>query len=515
MTPSRIMVVEDERIVAMHIRQQLEKLGYEVPAVVASGDQALRSIDKERPDLILMDIRIDGPMDGIETALRVPPEYRIPVIYLTAYSEEATLNRAKATAPHGYLLKPFSERELHATIQMALERNKADKAREVQEEQLHQAQKLEAIGQLAGGVAHDFNNLLAVIQGNLELMQELAPSPELLEMISDALRAASRGTSLTQQLLSYSRRQPLMPQILEIPTLVTELSSLLRRLLGETIDIQTHIPDRIWKIRADQNQLENALINLAVNARDAMPDGGVLRIEGANREITGPQPELSGDIAQGRYASVMMTDTGIGMPQDVMRRALEPFFTTKPQGKGTGLGLSQVFGFVRQSHGAMQIKSVPGAGTEVEMLFPAVDGPTSELKPRASVMDLPVAVAGECILLVEDDEMVRSLVGRILASLGYDTIEAEEGHEACRILDGTGRIDLMITDLVLPKGMNGAVLAREAKARRPGCKILFMSGYAADTVQQADDMSNDFDLIQKPFSKMELANKIQAILHGN
>lgn len=515
MTPSRIMVVEDERIVALHIRQQLEKLGYEVPAVVASGEQALRSIDRDRPDLILMDIRIDGSIDGIETASRVPPEYRIPVVYLTAYSEEATLNRARATTPHGYLLKPFSERELHATIQMALERNKAEKARETQEEQLHQAQKLEAIGQLAGGVAHDFNNLLAVIQGNLELMQERAPSPEMSEMIGDALKAAGRGTSLTQQLLSYSRRQPLMPQILEIPNLVTELTSLLRRLLGETIEIQTRLPDGMWKIRADQNQLESALINLAVNARDAMPDGGTLSIEGTNTKIDGPRPELAGDVTQGRYASVAVSDTGTGMPDDVAERALEPFYTTKPQGKGTGLGLSQVFGFVRQSGGAMQISSALGAGTRVELLFPAVDGPVSELKPRVSLMDLPMAQAGECILLVEDDEMVRSLVSRILTSLGYQTIEAEEGHEAFQIIESSRRIDLMITDLVLPKGMNGAVLARNARERRPDFKVLFMSGYAADTIQQAEDMSDTFELIQKPFTKMALANKIRAILHGN
>ncbi|MEN3976357.1 response regulator [Emcibacter sp. SYSU 3D8] len=515
MTPSRIMVVEDERIVALHIRQQLEKLGYEVPAVVASGEQALQSIDRDRPDLILMDIRIDGSIDGIETASRVPPEHKIPVVYLTAYSEEATLTRAKTTAPYGYLLKPFSERELHATIQMALERNKAEKARETQEEQLHQSQKLEAIGQLAGGVAHDFNNLLAVIQGNLELMQERAPSPEMSEMIRDALKAAGRGTSLTQQLLSYSRRQPLMPQILEIPNLVTELTSLLRRLLGETIEIQTRLPDGMWKIRADQNQLESALINLAVNARDAMPDGGTLSIEGTNTEIDGPRPELTGDVTQGRYTSIAVSDTGTGMPDDVAERALEPFYTTKPQGKGTGLGLSQVFGFVRQSGGAMHITSALGIGTRVDLLFPAVDGPVSALKPRLSLLDLPMAQAGECILLVEDDEMVRSLVSRILTSLGYQAIEAEEGHEACQIIESTRRIDLMITDLVLPKGMNGAVLARNARERRPDVKVLFMSGYAADTIQQAEDMSDTFELIQKPFTKVALANKIRAILHGN
>jgi nitrogen-specific signal transduction histidine kinase/CheY-like chemotaxis protein len=398
---------------------------------------------------------------------------------------------------------------------MALERNKADRAREVQEEQLHQTQKLEAIGQLAGGVAHDFNNLLAIIQGNLELIQDQAPSPEIAEMIGDALKAASRGASLTQQLLSYSRRQPLMPQILEIPTLVRDLTSLLRRLLGETIEIQTRIPEKIWKIRTDQTQLESALINLAVNARDAMPEGGLLRIEGANTEITGPRPDLSGEIGQGRYASIVVSDTGTGMPQEVALRALEPFFTTKPQGKGTGLGLSQVFGFVRQSNGAMQIKSVPGEGTDVEMLFPAVDGPLSALKSPVSVMDMPVAVTGECILLVEDDPMVRNLVGRILASLGYEAIEAEDGQEACNILDGPARIDLMITDLVLPKGMDGAALASEARVRRPGCKVLFMSGYAADTIQNAEEMPDGFELIHKPFTKLALANKIKAVLHGN
>jgi CheY-like chemotaxis protein len=297
--------------------------------------------------------------------------------------------------------------------------------------------------------------------------------------------------------------------------MVNELSGLLRRLLGETIEIQTRIPDHIWKIRADQSQLENALINLAVNARDAMPDGGILEIAGTNTEIDGPRPGLAGDVTQGRYASLSVSDSGTGMPEDVVERAMEPFFTTKPQGKGTGLGLSQVFGFVRQSRGAIQIRSAPGAGTSVELLFPAVDGEASEIKPRISLTDPPLARAGECILLVEDDEMVRSLVARILASLGYQTIEAQEGQEAFQIIDGNSRIDLMITDLVLPKGINGAVLAREARRRRPGFKVLFMSGYAADTIQQAEDMADDFELIQKPFTKTALANKIQSILHGN
>ncbi|MES2625710.1 MAG: response regulator [Pseudomonadota bacterium] len=512
MTTPRIMVVEDERIVALHIRQQLEKLGYEVPSVVSSGEQALMKIDQERPDLVLMDIRIEGSIDGIETAGRIPPEYNIPVVYLTAHSEEATLARARATKPHGYLLKPFSERELHATIQMAMERRDAEVSRLAQDEQQHQTQKLEAIGQLAGGVAHDFNNLLAIIHGNLELIQERTVTYETGEMITDAMKATQRGTTLTQQLLAYSRRQPLMPEVIELSPLITELSGLLQRLLGETIKVETALPEQMWKIQVDQNQLESALFNLAINSRDAMPDGGVLRIEVVNADLRGSTAHLQGEIPPGLYTVISVSDNGFGMTEDVTKKAMEPFFTTKPPGKGTGLGLSQVFGFVRQSQGGMQIRSRVLEGTTVELYFPAAEGQATNIKLRPGLYDLPMAAPEECVLLVEDDTTVRKLVSKILTSLGYRTLEAEDGYDACRILEAEGRIDLLITDLILPKGMNGAVLAKKSRDMRPKIKVLFMSGYPASTVQQAGDSGAAVELIQKPFTKMAFANKIKSVL---
>jgi CheY-like chemotaxis protein len=260
MSSARIMLVEDEPIVALHLAQQLAAFGYQVVANVASGEHALQKIEELRPDLVLMDIHIEGRIDGIETAARIPASFHIPVIYLTAYSDEATLARAGNTKPYGYILKPFSERELRATIQMVLERCRAEKALRASEERLRQSQKMEVIGQLAGGVAHDFNNILAVIYGNLELLDEaLAGQPMLRDIVQSALRAASRGASLTHQLLAYSRLQPLDPRVLNVGKLALDLTQLLQRTLGETVEIEHRLSETLWNTQIDPNQLENAL----------------------------------------------------------------------------------------------------------------------------------------------------------------------------------------------------------------------------------------------------------------
>ena len=306
---TRVLVVEDERIVALNLKQRLMRLGYEISAMAASGEKALAEIERTQPDVVLMDINIEGDIDGIETASRIPSEYHTPVIYLTAYSEQATLDRAKATKPYGYLLKPFSERELHATIQMALERRTADVAtleseqrlektvetkttelhgaieelkneigvRTKIEEALAQSQKMEAIGQLTGGIAHDFNNLLQGIDGSISIAKKRLASGRLDEIdkwLDAGLVSTRRAAGLTHRLLAFSRRQPLSPSAIQSGQLINDIKELIARTIGEAITIQVITSEDLWLIKCDANQLESAILNLAINARDAMPDGG-------------------------------------------------------------------------------------------------------------------------------------------------------------------------------------------------------------------------------------------------
>ncbi len=513
MTPARVMVVEDERIVALHLRQQLVKLGYEVPEVATSGEQALRKVAAARPDLILMDIHIDGGLDGIETAARLPADDAIPVIYLTAHSEEAMLERARATRPYGYLIKPFTERELHATIQMALERQRGETAVRESAAALHEAQKLRAVGQLAGGVAHDFNNLLGTIIANLELAGDHAGSdPALREMLQDTLDAALHGANLTQQLLAYSRRQPLVPAVLNIGRLLADLTDPLRRMLGKRIQLRLRAAEDLWQACVDPSQISVALVNLAANAGDAMPRGGTLTIEAANVTLDEADAARRAEVVPGAYVRIAVTDTGTGMSGDVLERAHEPFFTTKPVGKGTGLGLSMVHGFVRQSNGHINVSSEPGRGTTVELHFPAAGGAAEDDAGSEVGETMPLARCGEVILIAEDDPSVRKFVVGQVTSLGYAAIAAADGAAACRVLGRGERVDLLLTDVVLPNGMSGPALAREARARRPGLKLLYMSGYARGTVPYNDAIDEADHLLAKPFRKADLARKLRQIL---
>ena len=374
------------------------------------------------------------------------------------------------------------------------------------EAQARHAQRLEAIGKLTGGVAHDFNNLLAIIQGNIELLDEdIAESSPLKPLVRDALRAAQRGASLTHQLLAYSRQQPLSPGVVRIGDLLKEMSELLERTLGETIAIQNDIAADLWPARIDLNQLANAILNLAVNARDAMPRGGKLTIEASNVVLDRTYAEQNAEVQPGPYVLVALADTGTGMAKAVLERALEPFFTTKEIGRGSGLGLSMVYGFAKQSGGHLKIESEPHQGTTVQLYLPKAEKEANVSAATDELEAIPVSTGGEAILIVEDDAMVRALAVRVLAGLGYQTYEASDAASAASLLASVGPVDLLLTDVVLPGGVSGPQFAREAQARQPGLQVLYMSGYTQNAIIHNGVLDEGVHLLTKPFLKQELA----------
>jgi PAS domain S-box-containing protein len=389
--------------------------------------------------------------------------------------------------------------------------------RESKDAQLRQAQKMEVVGQLTGGVAHDFNNLLAIIVGNLDMLQEEIPiGSNTGELIDEALAAAVRGAELTRQLLAFARRQPLSPRRVDPNRLVTEMASLWRRTLTEAIEVRIHLADDIWPTRADTSQLESALLNLVINARDAMPDGGVLTIETANMSIAAGDwydgEEIG--IASGDYAMISVSDNGSGMPPDVAARAFEPFFTTKAVGRGSGLGLSMIYGFARQSGGSVKIYSEAGVGTTVRLYLPRYGAKGGE-EPEV-VAPEPIPRAGnERILLVEDNDSLRRIVARQLEELGYHVVTASNGPEALQVLKVDEAIDLMFTDIVMPGGMNGFELGRQAQQRYPALKVLHTTGFTRPFDDVADGEGPPPHVLTKPYRKANLAIKLREVLDGN
>jgi PAS domain S-box-containing protein len=398
----------------------------------------------------------------------------------------------------------------------ATERKEAEAALQRAQEQLAQSQKMEGIGQLTGGVAHDFNNLLTIILGNLESILRALSSgtvdrDRIYRMASNAKQGADRAAALTQRLLAFSRRQPLDPKPVDVGRLVVGMSDLLRRTLGEQITVETALAGDLWQVSVDANQLEVSLLNLAINARDAMPNGGRLTIETANACLDEKYAAAQADVMPGQYVAICMTDTGTGMTKEVLARAFEPFFTTKDIGHGTGLGLSQVYGFVKQSGGHVRIYTELGEGTTVKIYLP-------RLTSGDAVRDEPGRAKGvqmrgsETILLVEDEDDVRSYSTDILSELGYTVIAAPDGRSALRRLEHHPEIKLLFTDVGLPGGMNGRELADEARRLKPDLKVLFTSGYAKNALMHEGRLTPGVQLITKPFGYTALAKKLRDIL---
>ena len=403
-------------------------------------------------------------------------------------------------------------RELNDTLEARVREAIAE--REQAEEQLRQSQKMEAVGQLTGGIAHDFNNLLTGIVGSLDLMQTRineGRTENLTRYAGLAMASAQRAAALTHRLLAFSRRQPLEAKPVDVNRLVGSMDDLLRRTLGERVRLEVVVAGGLWLTLCDPNQLENAILNLAINARDAMPDGGRLTVETANSYLDDAYIAREIGVRAGQYVCVCVTDTGTGMPPDVIAKAFDPFFTTKPIGQGTGLGLSMIYGFAKQSEGNVKIYSETGKGTSVKLYLPRYHGTVEETGTVRG--ETPRAEHGERVLVVEDDDTVRALVVEVLGELGYGTWEAPDGLAGLRILQSDARIDLLVTDVGLP-GLNGRQLADQARATRPDLKVLFMTGYAENAAFGAGHLEPGMQMITKPFAVDGLANKIRSIIEG-
>ncbi|AWM88489.1 PAS domain-containing sensor histidine kinase [Microvirga sp. 17 mud 1-3] len=380
------------------------------------------------------------------------------------------------------------------------------------EQELRQAQKMEAVGQLTGGIAHDFNNLLTVILGNLEMLEMQLTSERQLELLREARETAEHGAQLTERLLAFGRRQPLQPRLINIGALLGDMTPLLRRTLGENIQVRSQFDSDLWQVLVDPSQLQSAILNLAINARDAMPTGGRLSIEADNVELEADYAGLYPEVLPGRYVLVAITDTGAGMPREVQERAFEPFFTTKEVGAGSGLGLSMVYGFVKQSGGHVTIYSEPGHGTTIRMYLPhAMAG---EAGRRATMSEPPIEALrghGETILLVEDEPRVRRMTAVRLRSLGYRVLDAANGPAALALFDEHPEIDLLFTDMVMPGGMTGTDLADAARARRHSVRVLFCSGYAEPDIVQRGKAA-EAGWMKKPYSMRQLAQTLRDVL---
>ena len=621
-----ILIVEDESIVALDIKNHLLRFGYTTMGPVSSADAAFSQIDKQLPDLVLMDIKIHGNMDGIDASRIIREKYHRPVILLTAFADEQTLNRAKISGPFGYILKPFKERELRTTIEMALYRHRmevrlheseeryrrlfeedlsgdflADGTGDLQdcnpaflsllgfnsreealgvniatlfskktqsdefwamiksigvirlqefeirrrngsfatvlanmvgnfdgdgnlknlhgylidttemknlEEQLRQAQKMEAIGRMAGGIAHDFNNLLTIILGYITLAKEKGLDNEPLDSELEGIRtAAGKATRLTRQLLAFSRQQVLKPEVVDTNALITDLEKMLQRLVNEDISLSIFAGAGNPKIYVDPGQIEQVLLNMVVNARDAVNVQGKLTIESRNQRVSETIQTPLGAVPVGDYCVIEVEDNGIGIPEDQLSLIFEPFYTTKPADKGTGLGLSTVYGIVKQSKGYIDVRSEVDKGTKFQLYFPVTDKQLK--KEQIDIPEIEKYVGTESILLVEDDNAVRAVAQRILKRAGYSVIEAGNAGEALLICEQSGSdIQLLITDYVMPH-MTGDQLILRLRKIVPDLPSIIMSGYMKRVSTEKLEVNA---ILPKPFKPEELLMLVRSVL---
>jgi signal transduction histidine kinase len=542
----RILVVDDNdagRYVKVHT---LRTSGFAV-SEATTGAEAVERTAREGPDLVVLDVKLPD-ISGIEVCRRVKADRPGTMVLQTSAAFVGARDRAAGLqgGADSYLIEPIDPPELVAAVKALLrtrhaeselrqlnrqlEQRVAERTGELEqanrrlqaeieerrrtETALRLAEKMELVGQLTGGIAHDFNNLLTVISGNLELLSEAvsgakpADPARLQRMMTAAQNATSQAARLTRRLLVLSRRDDPRPQPARIGRLLSGLEEFVRRTLGEAVSLELFLESQGWSCHIDQIQFETAVLNLAVNARDAMPDGGAFAIRTANVTIGGDRRlEIEGEIPAGDYVLLSVSDTGVGMDEDVLERAFEPFFTTKDVGKGSGLGLSQVHSFVTSAGGHIKVESAPGKGTSFHIYLPRS---AQEERPRKQSEETGVAGGGcETILVVEDDPAVLEVALRTIRGFGYEVITALNGRDALEILRGGQRVDLVFSDVVMPEGMNGYQLAAAARALDPGIRILLTSGYSAGHRPGHDP---SLPMLHKPYTRVQLAARIRAAL---
>ena len=507
----RILILEDQPSDAELEQRLLRRAGLDFTAVVVDTEEAfLRQLEAFCPQVILSDYSLPG-FSGEEALKLVRERYpQVPFVFLSgALGEEAAVELIRRGATD-YVLKDRPAR-LASVVRRAVDEAEQRAERARLEARLQQARRMESLGRLAGGVAHDFNNLLGIVLNYMSFIGvELAKEPSQIHWravrddIAEVETAVQRAVDLTRQLLTFGRGEVLRPCVLNINDVIADAGHLLVRALGDHVELATVLAGDLGPVFADRGQIEQVLVNLAVNARDAMPAGGRLTIETASTELDEAHAAGPVNLPAGSYVRVMVSDTGTGIPKEVIDRVFEPFFTTKPQGAGIGLGLATIYGIITRANGAVRIDSEPGQGTSVTVLLPVTDhaaGPARE----------PDRGAGTVVLLVEDELMVREMTRRMLDRCGYHVLTAATGHDAVALAGQQGQIDVLLTDVITPE-MPGKELADRVRALRPGIRVLFMSGYTQGVLSARSALEPGFHLLEKPFSEASLLAKLNEVL---
>jgi len=535
LTAPSVLLIDDQSMAEDLIRHMLRERPDISLRYLPEAEEALQVALALRPTVVLVDLRmpkVDGL--GVTRSLRSHEDTRrIPVVLLSSEDDAEVKAQAFAAGANDYMVKWPDKRELVARVCyhtsaylahkqlddafLSLHRSKEELLQRTQElaqsqAALHQAQKMEAVGQLTGGVAHDFNNVLQVINGNLELLKLLTSGNQAAQnRIAAAAVGVDRGAKLASHLLAFARRQPLQPVVINAGDLLRSMDEMLRHSLGDLTTVETVIADGLWNTTADPSQLENVMLNLAINARDAMSGSGTVTIAARNAGPGGHTRESPEGDSGGRHVLIEVTDTGTGMPPEMLERVFEPFFTTKPAGQGTGLGLSMAYGFVKQSGGYIRMESEVGKGTTVKIFLPCTDDTAADHEEPAAG---PVFGGIETILVVEDEADVRETTAQLLSNLGYLALQAEDANAALRILESGTHVDLVFTDVVMPGPLRSADFAQKARQMLPNLQVLFTSGYSEGILAHGGRVDPSVSLLRKPYTADALAQKIRTLLRG-